>query len=229
MWMLVTGRIERILKVASLAMMKFVHRSWSIFNLFVLDTDRILWLLLSYGVVYVCMLLLNANSATDWAWRDGTGRYRTRSDRSGHNRPGQNTTRQNTARRDRLDRTQREQNSTLWLLIIFGVVYVCLLLLNANYATEWAWRDRTVQDRTQLDWTGHNRTGQDTMVQDTTGPDSMVHNGERNGTGWNGTGQERIGQGCSWWFEFNSSVGYSIVLCIYVKLYYLLVTDLSEK
>ena len=58
------GLIERMSKVASLVMTKFGYRSLSIFNLFVLDTDMMLCLLLSCGVVYVCLLLLNANSAT---------------------------------------------------------------------------------------------------------------------------------------------------------------------
>ena len=37
------------------------------------------------------------------------------------------------------------------------------------------------------------------------------------------------GRSCSWWFGFNSSVGSSFVFCMYVRLYYLLVTDISEK
>ena len=52
--------------------------------------------------------------------------------------------------------------------------------------------------------------------------------GERIGTGWDGRGRERMGlflMGSSFYF----SVGFSIILCMYVKLYYLLVTDLSEK
>ena len=62
--LLVTGMIERMLKVALLALKKFRYRSLSIFNLFVLDTDRMLWLLFSCGVFNVCLLLLNAHSTT---------------------------------------------------------------------------------------------------------------------------------------------------------------------
>ena len=65
MWLLVTALIETMLKVASLAMTKFGYRSRSIFNSFILDTDRMLWLLLSCGVVHMCLLLVNANYATE--------------------------------------------------------------------------------------------------------------------------------------------------------------------
>ena len=63
--LLVTSLIESMLKVAVLAITNFEYRFRSNFNSFVLDTDRMLWLLLSWEVVYVCLLLLNANSATD--------------------------------------------------------------------------------------------------------------------------------------------------------------------
>ena len=154
LWLLVTGLIERMLKVALLALTKFGYRSWSIFNSFVLGTDRMLWLLLSCGVVYVCLLLLNMNSATDWAWHDWTGR-----------------------------------------------------------------------DRKRSDGTGNDRTGQDMTGQDATGPDSTGHKG--NGTGQNGTGQGRTGRGCSWWFDFNSSVGSSIF--VYVCKVVLFVGDRSKR
>ena len=49
LWMLVDGLIERMSKVALLALTKFGYRSWSIFNFFVLDTDRVLWLMLNCG------------------------------------------------------------------------------------------------------------------------------------------------------------------------------------
>ena len=58
---------------------------------FVLDTDRILWLLLSCSVVYVCLLLPNVNSVTDLSWRDRTGWDRTQLDGTGHDRAGQYT------------------------------------------------------------------------------------------------------------------------------------------
>ena len=145
LWMLVTGLIGRMFKVASIALTKFVYWSWSIFNLFVLNNDRILWLLLSFGAVYVYLLLLNATSATDWAWRDKTGRDKTQSYVTGHVTV--------------LDMKQPKRNKT-----------------------------------------GRNRTGQDVSVR-----------------------------GCSWWVEFNSSVGLSFFVCMYIKLYYFLVTDLSEK
>ena len=54
MWLLVIGLIERMLKVALLALAKFV-----------LDTDMMLWLILNCGVVYVCLFFLNAYSETD--------------------------------------------------------------------------------------------------------------------------------------------------------------------
>ena len=145
-----------MLKVALIETTKFGYCSWSIFNYFVLDTDRMLWLLLSCGVVYVCLLLLNANSATDWVWSDQTGR-----------------------------------------------------------------------ERTQSDGTGNDRTGQETTRQDATGPETTGH--KVNGKGLSGIWQDRTGRGCSWWVEFNFYVGYSIVLRMYVKLYYLLVRYLSKK
>ena len=43
----------------------------------------------------------------------------------------------------------------------------------------------------------------------------------QDGTGWEGAFFDGL--------SFNSSVGFSIVLCMYVKLYYLFVTDLSKK
>ena len=57
-----------------------------------------------------------------------------------------------------------------------------------------------------------DRTRQDTKGRDRT---------ELNGTGWDGAVFD--------WVEFNSSVDFNIVLCMYVKFYYLLVTDIREK
>ena len=49
-----------------------------------------LWLLFSFGAVYVCLLLLNANSAMERAWRDRIGQDETQSDGTGHNGTGRN-------------------------------------------------------------------------------------------------------------------------------------------
>ena len=76
------------------------------------------------------------------------------------------------------------------------------------------------KDRKRLDGTGNDGTR-----RDGTGCDGY----KGNRTGRNGKGQDGSVRGCSQWVEFNSSVGFSIVFCMYAKLYYLLVTDISEK
>ena len=74
---------------------------------------------------------------------------------------------------------------------------------------------------------GQDRTGHDMKRKkrrDRTRQDlSIQKNKGMRGTGWNGTELFLMGS------IFNSSVGFSIVLCINVKLYYLLMTNLSEK
>ena len=79
----------------------------------------------------------------------------------------------------------------LWLLLNCGVVYVCLCLLNANYATGGAWHERKGRGRTRSDRTGHDRTGHETTGKDATGPDTMGHKGD--GTKQDRTGRDRMG------------------------------------
>ena len=80
---------------------------------------------------------------------------------------------------------------------------------------------------TRKDGTGHDKMGQDTIGRAMTLWDTK--GSVQDGIGQDTTGRDRTGQGCFKWLEFNSFVGFSIVLCMYVKLYYLLVTDLTEK
>ena len=104
---------------------KFGYCSWSIFNSLVLDTDRMLWLLLSCGVVYVCLLLLNSNSATDRAWRERTGQDRTRSDRTRNDRTGQETTGQDATGPDLTGHKRNGTGHCGYYYIVVLCMYVC--------------------------------------------------------------------------------------------------------
>ena len=125
MWLIVTGLIERMLKVALLALTKFGYCSWSIFNSFVLDNDRMLWLLLSCFVVYVCFLLLNVNYGTDWAWHDRTGHDSKRSDGTGPDQIWQDMMGE--------DATGHKVNSMVWNGIVKdGSVWGCYRWVEFN-------------------------------------------------------------------------------------------------
>ena len=147
-------------------------------------------------------------------WPDRTGqyeigRYRTRRDRK------------------RRDRSRQDRKGTGRDVVVTNKLWCCVCVFvtpkcefcNGLSVT---WPNRTGQDVIGQDRTQRYRRQQDRAWQDTKGTG-------RDGTEQNRTGQDRTGWGCSWWFGFNSSVGSSIVLCMYVKLYYLLVTDLSKK
>ena len=82
---------------------------------------------------------------------------------------------------------------------------------------------------------GHDEIGCDGKRQNTAGQDVMgpITTGHKGQAGRDRTDQYRTGRDGMGLFlmglSFNSYLGCSIVLCMYVKLYYLLVTDLSEK
>ena len=81
-----------------------------------------------------------------------------------------------------------------------------------NMGKDMIGRDRTRHDRTRWDLKRRGTKVRDSTRQDGTGQDGT----KRDGSVFNG-------------LSFNSYVGFIIVLCMYIKLYYLLVTDLSKK
>ena len=173
-----------------------------------------LWLLLNCGIVYVCLLLLNANYPTDWAWCDRTGQ-----DSTGRDLTGQDMIGLDRKQRDRTqqDRTQQDTKGTGRDVVVTVMFWCCVCVFVTPKRELCDGLSVTWPERTRLDGTGNDKTGRNGTRIDRTQRERYE------------TERDRTWRGCSWWFRFSSSVGSGIVLCMYVKFYYLLVTDLSEK